>query len=461
LLVVGLSYHSAPVELRERLALSDHELADALLRLHEPTGPLQEAVILSTCNRLEVYAVAMQPAEGIAWIEHVLCAGEASKPGDIRSLLTVYTADAVVEHLLRVASGMESMILGESQILGQIARAYEEARRVKVCGPVLSHLFSQAIHAGKRARTETSIGRFSTSVSHSGATLIRDDFGGVPSRVLIVGAGEMAGLAAQALARQGVTELRFVSRTYARALQLAEAHGGFALPWDHLQQGIAWAEAVLCATSAPHSVIHPDDVLAAIAEREGRPLVFVDIAVPRDVDEEVRHLPGIRYYDIDDLQTLLDANLERRRAAIPAVETILEAERARYMEWYHGREVTPVIRDLRDWAQTVAADELEETLSRLADADPRTRHLVERLTHRLVNRLLHEPTARLRMQAAEGYACGYTYAVRELFALWTDRDGQSGADAPSCTWAGHETDESGPCDLRCLLDGSQDMAVSS
>jgi len=461
LLVVGLSYHSTPVELRERLTLTASALADTLRRTGEPTGPLQEAVILSTCNRLEVYAVARQADEGIASIERLLHAGQSSERAGSAPSLFAHTADAAVDHLMRVASGLDSMILGESQILGQIARSCEEAQQAGVCGPVLSHLFSRAIHAGKRARTETSIGRFSTSVSHSGASLMMQALGGQPKRVLIVGAGEMARLAAQALDRNGVTQLQFVSRTYLRALHLAQIYGGSALPWERLQEGIGWAEAVLCATSAPHTVIHRADVQAAVAERDGRPLVVVDIAVPRDVDEEVRHLPGVRYYDIDDLQAVLDTNLERRRSAIPAVETIIEAESAHFMEWYHGRQVTPVIRDLRDWAQTVAADELEETLNRLPGVDPRTRQLMERLTHRLVNRLLHEPTSRLRLQAAEGYACGYSHAVRELFALWGVHDGQAADDEPACLLTGLDPDEAAPCDLQCLVHGSERTMVRS
>lgn len=459
LVMVGLSYHSAPVAVRERLNLSGAALTDALVRLNQPASAISEAVILSTCNRLEVYAEARSVDDGFAQIEALLADQDRRGLVELKSYLVHLTAEAAAEHLMRVASGLDSMIFGESQILGQIARAYEEAQRQGACGAALSHLFAQSIHAGKRAHTETVIGRFSTSVSHSGAALMAEALHGLPSRVLIVGAGEMAALAAQALDRRSVAELTFVSRTYQRARELAETYAGRALPWELLQVGLGWADAVLCATSAPHTVIDSRDVLSVMSARAARPLVIVDIAVPRDVEEDVRLLPGVRYYDIDDLQAVVDANLERRKAAVPGVEAIIQAELARFMEWYHGRQVTPVIRDLRDWAQTVATDELEETLSRLPDADDRTRQAVGRLAHRLVNRLLHEPTSRLRVQAAEGYACGYSHAVRELFALGESHIRPSAGDGLVCACAEHTGAPDAPCDLQCLLRSPDRPAV--
>ncbi len=418
IIVVGLNYRTAPVALREKLALSGSARLLALSELRGGSSLIEEVVVLSTCNRLEIYADSAQPDEAAAQVEQYLARLQTIPLADLRPHLYVHRGDDAAEHLMRVAGGLDSMILGESQVLGQVTQAFEDAHNAGATGAILSHLFAQAIHTGKRARSETPISRYTTSVSHAGALLLLDQFKQRrDARVLVIGAGEMAGLAAQALQRFDLRDLTFVNRTYARAEALAQEFGGRALDWFQMDEGLAWADAVICATATPHLVIYRRDLEAVLTGRDGRLLTLVDIAVPRDIEASVRDLPGVAYFDIDDLQSVVDANLELRKASVPQVEAIIAHELARFAEWYRGRQVTPVIKDLRDWAQSIADEELIQTLNRLGDADEHTRQIVSRMAHRLVNRLLHEPTSRLRMQAAEGNGYSYASAVRELFAL--------------------------------------------
>ncbi len=467
IVAIGLNYRTAPVEIREKLTLSGCALRIALEELGKHTGTqtenglsspaIQEVVILSTCNRLEIYIAALSPDKGIAFIKQFLSKLQNIPLNELQGHLYTRVGNAAIWHLMRVACGLDSMILGEAQILGQVARAYEDAHHTDLTGPILSHLFAQAIHTGKRARTESPISRYTTSVSHAGAQLILEKLNQQTSgRFLLVGAGEMIVLAAQALKRFGVNDLTFINRTYNRAEELAQEFEGKPVAWQQLEEALGGADAVICATSAPHVVIHRHALEAVLPKREARPFIIMDIAVPRDVEETVRELPGVEYYDIDDLQSVVDGNIELRKASIPQVKTIIQEETARFSEWYHSRQVTPVIKGLREWAQSVADDELVHALNRLADADDRTRQVVSHMAHRLVNRLMHEPTSRLRIQATEGNGCGYAHAVKELFALDMP-DSQSDATCSSeGDQANHTTD---PCNLQCIVPSTTGQQV--
>lgn len=469
IVVFGLNFKTAPVELRERLTLTGSALITALDTLcaaapdaagDQGASALDEAVILSTCNRLEVYAASHEhshPGETIADRLATICVVNRD---ELIASSYQFTDDAAVLHLMRVACGLDSMILGETQILGQVAEAYESAHNAGSTGPNLSHLFAQAIHAGKRARTESAISRYTTSVSHAAALRLTEalpDPSG--ANVLIVGAGETAVLAAQSLRRQEIGRLTFINRTLERAEELAVQYGGKALTWRQLDEALVWADACICATGAPHTVIYRQDIEGNLAAREGRPLVFLDIAVPRDVEASVGELPGVTYFDIDDLQSVVDANMELRRAVVPQVEEIIRDEMTRFTEWYRGRQVLPVIRDLREWATHVGQQELEQTLHRLPDADERTRRAVERLVHQLVNRLLHEPTTRLRLQALEGNGYGYAYALRELFALENSPTVQWQCDSTTCPAYPTANGNGFQCSLQCILPEDQVLGV--
>jgi glutamyl-tRNA reductase len=429
ILLVGLNHRTAPVELREKLALTGCALQMALEALQDyrhPTSvnqhsnaiaPIHEGAIISTCNRLEIYAVVEKADTGWQHIEGFLSGLQNIPLDELHPHLYHLEGVNAIHHLMRVACGLDSMILGESQILGQVTQALSDAQSAGLTGPVLSHLFSQVIHAGKRARTETEISRFTTSVSHAGVRMVLDKIHTNTPNVLVIGAGEMALLAAKTLTKYASVNLAFINRTYNRAEALAAELGGQSMSWHQLDEALQWADAIITATGAPHIVIYAKDVEREFLKRQHRPLLFVDIAVPRDVEVTVGEIEGVQRYDIDDLHSIVDSNTAQREAAIPLVEAIIAEEINTFQEWYHSREVTPVIRDLRRWASEVAQMEIEQALNKLHGVDDQTVHIVNKLAHRIVNKLLHEPTVRLRGQAAEGNGYGYAHAVSELFGL--------------------------------------------
>jgi glutamyl-tRNA reductase len=448
IILVGLNHRTAPVELREQLALSGCALHMALEELTVAAPPIHEHVILSTCNRMEVYAVAGSAADGWATIEKFLSEVQNIPLETLHPHLYFLSDDAAVAHLMRVAAGLDSMVLGEPQILGQVTQALSDAQTVGSVGAVLSHLFTTAIHAGKRARSETAISRYTTSVSHAAALLIADRLNGLRDRrVLVIGAGEMAVLAAKALSAHGAEGLRFVNRTFTRAEALAQQFNGEAHSWYHLHDALAWADVVVTATGAPHTVLYVRDVEQALDHRAGRPLLIVDIAVPRDVEEAVGLLPDVERCDIDALQAAVDSNMAQRQAAVPQVEAILAAEQAGFDHWLRSRQVAPVIAELQRWARSIAEVEATLAVNRLGADERHLEAVINKMAHRLVSKLLHEPTIRLKGYAAEGHGHGYAHAVRELFGL-TDLDHiECSHESDACV----KTLESGVCTLQCIL----------
>ncbi len=411
LILIGLSHTTASLTLREQLALTSDERHQALLDLQ--ARQLAEVVMISTCNRLEIYAVTDDASTGLATIAQFIADLRQLSLDQLRPYLYQASGNDAVTHLMRVAAGTESMILGEQQILGQVQTALATAQAQQVVGPLLTHLFTQAVHAGKRARHETEISRHITSISHAAAHLAQaetEDF--EAATALVVGSGEMAYLAAQALHRFGIGNLQCINRTAARAALLATAFDGEALEWDALPTALATADVVITATAAPHAVIRQHHLEAAVAERHHTPLVIIDIALPRDV--ETSPLPGLRYHDLDDLKTFVAANVARREAAITDVERIVTAEAERFADWFNGRSVVPVISALREKATAVAQDEVDVALRRLGDLDATQQQVVERLAHRIVNKILHDPTTRLKAET------DYADVVRDLFALEFD-----------------------------------------
>ncbi len=410
LFVVGLNHRTAPLDLREQLALTDAERQHLLDQLMQ--AGLEEVAALTTCNRLEVYGVSQNGHADLPVITDLLAELRHIPAHTLRASLYIERDEHAVQHLMRVATGLDSMILGEAQILGQVGQALAAAQTAGTAGPLLSHLFTLAAHAGKRARTETDISRHVTSVSHAAVALAQAQIPDLRrARALVVGSGEMAYLAAQALHRHNVQTIHCINRTYARAADLALAFNGAALDWHELPDALAAADVVISATAAPHTVIQLRDVQQALPRRAGHPLVIIDIALPRDVDESVRALPGVHYHDLDDLNAFVQANVNRREAAVAGVDAIIEQEAARFLAWQRGRTSGPVITALRDKATALAQDEVEAALRRLGDLDAGQQKVVELMAHRIVNKILHEPTVRLKADTA------YAEAVRDLFAL--------------------------------------------
>jgi len=403
IILVGLSHHTAPVELREQMTLAK-TLKPSFLDLQ--SGLLRECAILSTCNRLEVYALAEDREQGWQAIEGYLARLYGHPLEHLQPHLYRMSGAETIDHLLRVACGLESMILGETQILGQVVDALTEAKSAGTVGSVLGNLFTRAIHAGKRARTETGISRYTTSISHAAAKLAQTELSDSSSRrdlaschVLIIGAGEMAALAARALQMRVAPQITFINRTYERAEALAKSIGSSAANWTQMGALLAQVDVIISATGAPHTVLHAHDVEAVLAVRQSRPLLVIDIAVPRDVDPGVGALPGVRCFNIDDLQAALDENQAERQAAVPQVEAIIEQEQHIFLDWLHSREVAPVISDLYRHALAVVEAEIERTLNKLDDLTPQQQKIVSQLGYRIANKLLHEPTVRLKAAA--------------------------------------------------------------
>lgn len=434
ILLVGLNHRTAPIDVREQLSFDACALpmvAHDLFSLGAKQGVLQEVVVISTCNRLEVYAVTATPTLAAPLIEAQIAHQRQAKPDALRAYLYIQSGDAAIDHLFRVASGLDSLILGEAQILGQVAHALAAAQSSGASGPILTQLFNRALHCGKRARTETPIGSSTTSISHAAVRQAERLLGDLSRRhALVIGAGEMAELAATALQQHDIASILCINRTLARAEQLAMKVGGRAVDWARLDEALATVDLVISATAAPHLVLSAAEVAQAMRARTGRPLLLFDIALPRDIDPDVDGLPDVLRYDIDHLRSSVEANLARREAAIPHVEAIIAEETAAFAAWLGGRAVLPVVIELRRHAETIAHQEVQRTVQRLrhqpSDPDYVARE-VERLAGRIVAKLLHAPTVRLKAQAADGNGAHYAQVLNELFALASSAAGAENA----------------------------------
>jgi glutamyl-tRNA reductase len=416
IILVGLSHHSAPVELRERFALTAGNLEASLLDLRN--GLLSECAIVSTCNRLEVYALAKDHKQGWQAIEYYLIVLCGLSPDVLRPYLYRMSGADTIEHLMRVACGLESMMLGETQILGQVNEALAQAQAAGTASGVLSHLFTHAIHTSKRAHTETAISYHTTSISHAAAKLVQHERGSLTNlNILILGAGEMAALAARAVQIRGAQQITLISRAFDRSEAVAQSIGANAASWAQLTDMLVRADVIISATGASQPVLHRRDVESVLAIRSGRPLLVIDIAVPRDVDPMVGLLPHVRCFNIDDLQAILDENQAERQAAVPKVEIIIQQEQRSFLDWLHSREVVPVISELYRHALSIVDSEIERTLNKLDGLTPHEQKVISQFGYRIANKLLHEPTVRLKAAATEGSGMSYAHLIREMFAL--------------------------------------------
>jgi glutamyl-tRNA reductase len=421
LLLVGTSHNHAPVELREQLAL-DPEAAGALAgRLAAALG---EAVALSTCNRVCLYLVTDDVDAGRERVVAELSAvsGLASKA--LQPSLYVKEDEEAARHLFRVASGLDSLVPGEAEILGQVRSAYESSSAAAGPGPVLHRLFRQALHVGKRVRRETSIGENPASVSSAAAELASRVFDDLDRRsVLLIGAGKMGELAARNLASRGVSRLCVANRSVARASELADRLGAEAVGLDAVPEELGRTDVVISATGSSGLVVTADTVGRALRVRRGRPIFFVDIAVPRDLDPAINDLDGCYLFDVDDLERVVQESLAGRLDEAERAEAIAAAEAAEFRAWQLSREVVPAIAQLRRRGEEIRRAELERARSRLEHLSPSERRAVELLTAGIVAKLLHVPTVRLKSAAAAPGGAAYAETVRELFGLPRQDDG--------------------------------------
>jgi glutamyl-tRNA reductase len=417
LLAFGVSHKTAPLELRERLALTEGSAAGALRDL-VGTEWVAEAAAISTCNRTELYLVVSDPVEAESAALGVLSRHADIRPTELVGHLYSLRASEAARHLFRVTAGLESMILGEAEIQGQVKRAYELALVEAATGPILNRLFRGALAAGKRARTETAISEKGVSISSVAVELAQRTLGDLAKRrVLVIGAGETAELTARALAARGVSTVFIANRRYDRAIGLAERFGGRAVRFDELPEQLELADIVATGTNSPHHIVERDELAQVMAGRSGRPLLVIDLAVPRDVEPACREIPGVTLHDVDDVQQIAERNASGREAEARRAEGILEAELAQFERWLASLEVVPTVAALRERADEIVRRVLAENEPRWESLTEADRERLELMAGAIASRLLHEPTLRIKRAAGEEEAYVYLHALRELFGL--------------------------------------------
>ena len=417
LFAAGLSHKNAPVALREQLAVDDDKLRE-LLRDALAAGVVREAVMLSTCNRVEVYGVAEAPGAARTAVFGTLCRQRGMPPSSVEPLLYMHEEDDAIRHAFRVAASLDSMMIGEPQILGQVKDAFALAQSCEAVGPALHTLFTHAFAVAKRVRTETEVARHAVSVSFAAVELAKKIFAGLSGRaVLLLGAGKMGELAAKHLVEQGAFPIYVVNRTWSRAQDMARALSGTAVPFDELAAALAAVDIVVTSTGAPTPIITRDMVARVMHGRGARPLFFIDIAVPRDVEAGVDALEDVYCYDIDDLKQVVDANIRERLREAQRAETLVEREVAKFRARLGDVEVVPTIVSLRERLEEIRSGEVRKTLARLPDATPETRAAIEALSAAIVNKVLHAPITKLRESSRAGSHRSWLEVVHELFAL--------------------------------------------
>lgn len=418
---IGLSHHTAPVEVRERHAFPASRMSEALVALRDYHS-VREAVMLQTCGRLEIYAELDDYEAGVAEIKSFLSNfGHRASGYDIESFLYTLLGRQAIEHLFRVSTGLDSMLIGEAEILGQVKEAYSAAQHAQSLGKSLHKLFREALQAGKTARSQTRIGGDSLSVATAAVEAAKARLGSLErSTVVVVGAGKMGRLAVRRLRQEGAERLIVTNRTIARARELvAEAGFGEAVEMPELDEALVAADVVVASTGAAHFILNDERVRAAMARRPDRPLFVVDIAVPRDADPAIAGIPNVALVDIDALKSVVEEKLDLRREAIPDVEEIVDEFADRFAHWYQSHVAVPIIATLTQKAEAIRVAELQRLFARCPDLTERERMLVEGTTLTLVSKLLHSVIVKIREKATldRAEALSHARVLDELFEL--------------------------------------------
>jgi len=415
--VLGLNHRTMPLALFERLTIDGSRLPKALHDL-SAREDVSEAVVLSTCNRIEVYVVAERFHGAYQDIRDFLAEMAYLAPEDFADHLFVHYDGAAVEHLFAVASGLDSDVLGDTEILGQVKSAWERATLEGVTGPVLNLLFRHAVETGKRARSETGIARSTASVSHAAVEMASHRLGSLRDRtVLVLGAGDVGKGMVTALRHAGVADVLVANRTWERASVLADAIGGRAVRLTDLPAMLGDVDVLLTSTGASSIMVEHADLAPTVEARQGRPLLVVDVAVPRDVDPSVADLPGVTLLDMDDLSRFAQSGLNDRRREVGAVRALIVEERARYDEATSARAAAPLVAALHARAEALRSAELDRFASRLGGLDERQRDVVEALTRGLLAKVLHEPSVKLKALAGTPKGDRLAEALRDLYDL--------------------------------------------
>jgi len=418
IVVVGLSHKTAPVEIREKLAIPESRLGEALTRLCSYPG-VREGMLLSTCNRVEVYAVVEDLEPGYSRIQEFLADAHMSLSSEqLMPHLYWQTGERAISHLFRVASSLDSMVVGESQILGQLKDAFEKALTHKTTGLILNKVVKKAISVAKRVRTDTKIAEMAVSVSYAAVELAKKIFADLNEKtVLLIGAGEMAKLAARHFIANGVRHVRVTTRTPTHAVELANRFKGTAVAFEQFREDMALADIVLVSTGSSHYLVSSDDVQRAVKQRMNRPMFLIDISVPRNIDPAVRHVDNAFLFDIDDLKFRVEQNRGERLQEAEKAEHMVTDEVGVVRQWLQSLEVTPTIVALKTRVEDIKRSELEKAMSRLAHLSPQERAMVESMASSIVNKLIHNTMVTLKSEVTSADGAAFVEAARRFFNL--------------------------------------------
>jgi len=417
LILVGVNHKTTPVEIREKLAFTKGKIEESVDRLFN-FPDIIEHTILSTCNRVEIYARANCQDSAIKAIKQFICDFHEVSPVELEDHFYSYRNEEAVEHLFRVSSSLDSMILGEAQILGQVKDAYSLAKDLRSTGLVLNQLFEKAFSIAKKVREETGIAERSVSISSAAVELAQKIFDDLENRtVMLVGTGEMAELAAKHLISYGVKTVYVTSRTYDRAVNLARTLNGSALDFEAFKNELHRADIVITSTSAPNFIIKKEMVEKAIHERKNKPIFFIDIAVPRDIEPDVNDLENIYLYDIDDLQVVVSANMKEREKEAENAMNFISQEVTKFNNWVGTLDAVPTIVEIRKKAENIRKQEIEKTLKKISHLSEDDKQLLRQMSSSMINKILHKPTIKLKQktQSEDGHV--YLKAIRHLFHL--------------------------------------------
>ena len=417
IIVVGLSHKTAPVEIRERVAFPPTAMEKPLRELMSLPA-VTEGVIVSTCNRVELYATSRDPEAGVVQLKRFLAAYHDFPSQELESHLYDYQGEDAIRHVFRVSSSLDSMVIGEPQILGQIKTAYGYATEFKTAGLILNRFLHKAFSVAKRVRTETEIASNAVSVSFAAVELARKIFGKLEDKtVLLIGAGEMCELAARHFINNGVSSVMVTNRTFERAEKLAAEFNGRPILFDSFSDHLPQVDIILTSTGAPNFILGHKTVEEVIRRRRNKPMFFIDIAVPRDIDPKVNKIDNVYLYDVDDLQGVVQSNLKERQKEAKKAEGIIDEEIGQFFRWLASLEVVPTIVSLRSKLEEMRRVELEKTFASLKDLDQKERKAIEALTSAIINKVLHQPITTLKNSQNDASGDSYVDAVRALFDL--------------------------------------------
>lgn len=422
LIVVGLSHKTAPVETRERLSFPVQTIGEPLNRLCT-AYEINEGVIISTCNRVEVLAVTRDIENGLLQVKKFLSEYHNIPLEELDKHLYVYTSEDAVRHIFRVSSGLDSMIIGEPQILGQVKDAYGYALRHKTAGVIINKLFHKAFSVAKRIRTETKIGSSAVSVSYAAVELAKKIFGTLEGKIaMLIGAGEMAELAARHLLSSGVQEIIVANRTYEKAIEMAKSFNGTPIMFREFTHYLKKVDIVITSTAAPKFIIHPEQIEEVIKERRNRSMFFIDISVPRNIDPLVNKIDNIYLYNVDDLQSVVEANLKERAKEAKEAEAIINEELGNFHRWVKSIDVVPTIVALKKKFEEIRKGEMEKALQGMSNLQENDKEIIAAMTKAIINKVVHDPVTHLKKEANNVEGDFYIEAARKLFNLDAEAD---------------------------------------